>query len=108
MSYKKSSKEFTPKELADAFVFPVKLSPKQQRVADQKLAEARKRSLEKMTEKERLTGNLMGLKFRMEDYFKSDKLNSEYSFAYFLMLANKAVMIRRQRKFVTGGISAKS
>jgi hypothetical protein len=172
MSYKKLSKEFTSKELAEAFVFPVKLSLKEQREADQKLAEARKRSLEKMTEKERLTGNLMGLKFRMEDYFKSDKFNSEYSFAYFLklyiellgrkrrefageigidetllsqfinkhrmppdympirlelhsnnlvlaeywlrvvekdrereMLANKAVMIKRERKFVTGGVS---
>ena len=68
MSYKKLSQKFTPKELAEAFVFPVKLSPKQQRVADQQLADARKKSLEKMTEEERLTGNLMGLKFRMEDF----------------------------------------
>lgn len=172
MSYKKLSQELTPKELAEAFVFPVKLSPRQQRVADQQLAEARKKSFGKMTEGERLTGNLMGLKFRMEDYFKSDKLNSEYSFAYFLklyvellgrkrrefaseigidetllsqfinqhrvppdymairlelhsnnlvpseywfrvmekdrereMLSNKAVMMKKERKFVTGGIS---
>ncbi len=30
MSYKKLSQEFTPKELAESFVFPVKLSPKKQ------------------------------------------------------------------------------
>jgi hypothetical protein len=127
-----------------------------------------------MTDEERLTGNLMGLKFRMENYFKSDKLSGEYSFAYFLklyieflsrkrrefaseigidetllsqfinqhrvppdymairlelhsnnlvpseywfrvmekdrereMLSNKAVMMKRERKFVTGGISVR-
>jgi len=27
LSYKKLSQEFTPKELAEAFIFPVKLSP---------------------------------------------------------------------------------
>ena len=72
MSYKKLLQKFTPKELAEAFIFPVKLSPKQQREADQQLSEALKRSREKMTKEERLAGSLMGLKFRMEDYFKVD------------------------------------
>ena len=35
MSYKKLLQEYTPKELAEAFVFPVKLPPKKQREADQ-------------------------------------------------------------------------
>lgn len=68
MNYKKLLQEYTPKELADAFVFPVKLSPKKQREADQQLAEALRQSREKMTKEERLAGILMGLKFRMEDY----------------------------------------
>ena len=174
MSYKKLLQEFTPKELAEAFVFPVKLSPKQQREADQQLSDALKRSRKEMTKEERLAGSIMGLKFRMEDYFKTDKPNEEYSFGYFLrkyielleckrqefaaeigidetllsqlvnrhrmppdyipirlelhsnnsilgeywlkviekdrekeMLSNKAVMMKRERRFVTGGISVR-
>jgi len=67
MSYKKLSLEFTPEELAESFIFPVKLSAKQKKVADQQLAEAIKKSREKMTVEERLAGRLMGLKFRMKD-----------------------------------------
>jgi transcriptional regulator with XRE-family HTH domain len=39
-----------------------------------------------MTLAERLTGRLIGLKFQMEDYFRSEKPSSEYSFGYFLKL----------------------
>lgn len=86
MSYKKLSQEYSAEELADSFVFPVKLSAKQQKAADLQLAEAREKVQEQMTEKERLTGRLMGLKFQMEDYFRSEKPGSEYSFGYFLKL----------------------
>ena len=172
MSYKKLSQKYTPQELAQAFVFPTKLSPRKQREADRQLTEALKNSREKMTKEERLAGSLMGLKFRMEDYFKSDAIISEYFFGYFLkeyinllerkrrefaleigidetmlsqlinrhrmppeyipirlelhsnnsipaeywlkvtekdrekeMLSNKAAMMKKQRKFVTGAIS---
>ena len=98
MSYKKLSKEFTPEELADAFVFPVKLSPKKQREADKQLAEALQKSREKMTKEERLTGSLMGLKFRIQDYFQSDKSASEYSFGYFLKLYIE-FLERKRREF---------
>jgi len=80
MSYKKLLQELSPQELAESFVFPVKLSAKQQKAADLLLTEARQKVREKMTDTEKLTGRLMGLKFRMEDYFRADKPNSEYSF----------------------------
>jgi hypothetical protein len=98
MSYKKLSQEFTPKELAEAFIFPVKLSPKKQKEADKQLAEALRVSREKMTKEERLTGSLMGLKFRMEDYFKADKANKEYSFGYFLK-EYISILERKRREF---------
>lgn len=98
MSYKKLGQKFTPEELAGAIVFPVKLSPKQQREAEKQLAGAREKSLGKMTEGERLTGSLMELKFRMKDYFKSDELNSEYSFAGFLKLYIE-LLGRKRREF---------
>lgn len=100
MSYKKLSQEFAPEELAESFIFPVKLSPKQKKSADLQLAEARKKVQAEMTVEDRLASGLMGLKFRMEDYIKSDKLNSEYSFAYFLKLYIE-ILGRKRRKFAT-------
>jgi hypothetical protein len=44
MSYKKLRKKFTPEELADAFVFPVKLTAKQKKEAAEQLAAARKKN----------------------------------------------------------------
>lgn len=97
MSYKKLLQEYSPKDLAESFVFPVKLSAKQQKSADLQLAEARQKLREKMTDAEKLTGRLMGFKFRMEDYFRAEKPNNEYSFGYFLKLYVELLDIKRRR-----------
>jgi len=96
MSYKKLLHEHSPKELVESFVFPVKLSAKQQKAADLQLAEAREKAREKMTAEEKLTGRLMGLKFRMEDYFRAEKPNTEYSFGYFLKLYIELLDMKRR------------
>ena len=70
MSYKKLLQKHSPQELVESLVFPIKLSRRQQKVADLHLTEARQKAQEKMTVKEKLVGRLMGLKFQMEDYFK--------------------------------------
>jgi hypothetical protein len=98
MSYKKLLEEFTPDELAESFIFPVKLSAKQKKLGDQQLTEALKKAREKMTKEEELAGNLMGLKFRMEDYFKSNQTRGEYSFGYFLKLYID-LLERKRREF---------
>jgi hypothetical protein len=98
MSYKKLSQEFTPKELAESFIFPVKLSDKQKKLADRQLAEAMKKSRENLTDDERLTGRLLGLRFRMTDYFTSDKPKEEYSFSHFLKLYIE-LLERKRREF---------
>jgi hypothetical protein len=98
MSYKKLSQEFTPEELAESFIFPVKLSAKQKKLADQQLAEAIKKSRENMSEEERLSGRLLGLKLRMKDYFESDKPKKDYSFGYFLKLYIE-LLDRKRRQF---------
>jgi hypothetical protein len=96
MSYKKLLQEHSPKDLAESFVFPVKLSAKQQRAADLQLAEARQKAREKMTAEVKLTGRLMGLKFRMEDYFRAEKPDPEYSFGYFLKLYIELLDMKRR------------
>lgn len=96
MSYKKLLQENNPKDMAESFVFPVKLSAKQQKSAELQLAEARQKAREKMTDAEVLTGRLMGLKFRMEDYFRAEKPNSEYSFGFFLKLYIEMLDLKRR------------
>lgn len=60
------------------------------------MAEARQKLREKMTDAEKLTGRLMGLKFRMEDYFWAEKPNNEYSFGYFLKLYIELLDMKRR------------
>lgn len=96
MSYKKLLEEHSPKDLVDSFVFPIKLSAKQQKASDLELAEARQKAREKMTETENLTGRLMGFRFQMEDYFRADMPNKEYSFGYFLKLYIARLEMKRR------------
>jgi len=84
MSIKKLFEEHTPEELVEAFVFPVKLTAKQQREADQQLAEHRSKRRAEMSEAEKLNFKLQQLKFRLEDYINADQYKPEYTFGYFL------------------------
>lgn len=85
MSYKKLLKEHTPEELAEAFVFPVKLTAKQKKEAAKQLAEARKRTQQEMTEQDRLISRLFQIRFQLENYIDSKEYNPELTFGYFLM-----------------------
>jgi len=84
MSIKKLFEQHTPEELAESFVFPVKLTAKQQREAGIQLAEHRAKRREEMTEAEKLNLRLLQLKFRLEDYITEEQYNPEYTFGYFL------------------------
>jgi plasmid maintenance system antidote protein VapI len=86
MSYKKLRKKFTPEELADAFVFPVKLTAKQKKEAAAQLATARKRTQAEMTDETKFSLNAFGLRFRIEDYLKEDIFDPERTFGSFLKM----------------------
>jgi hypothetical protein len=73
MSHKKHLHRYSSNELADAIVFPVKLTPSQQKEAVDRLAQIRKREQEEMTEDVRLFLNAFQLKFQEEDFGGSDK-----------------------------------
>lgn len=83
MSYKKLLKQYTPEELAESFVFPVKYTVKQQQEADRALAEARRKSQAEMTEDQKIKLNLYQLKFQLEDYLK-EEYNPALNFGHFL------------------------
>ncbi len=75
---------YSDEEIADAFVLPQKLTKRQQASAALELVKARKKSLGGMSEIDKLTANLLQLKFQLEDYIKSEDFNEEKSFGYFL------------------------
>jgi hypothetical protein len=84
MSIKKILNKYTPAEIAEAFVLPVKLTAKQKQEADRQLAEHRAKRASEMPEEEKLQLQLMQLKFQLEEYVSSDRYDPGFTFGYFL------------------------
>jgi len=84
MSIKKIFEQYTPAEIADAFILPVKLTAKQKQEAARQLAAHREKRRAEMTGAEKLNIKLMQLKFQLEDYVKQEEYNPQFSFGYFL------------------------
>jgi len=83
MKTKKLSTKHTPEELAEAIVFPVTLTQTQKKEAREQLAAARKGQKE-MTGDDRLSLNVLQLKFQLEDYIQNKEFNPELTFGHFL------------------------
>jgi plasmid maintenance system antidote protein VapI len=81
MGYKKLRKKFTPEELADAFVFPVKLTAKQKKEEAELLAIARKAG---MTDETKFNLNAVGIKHGIEDALKEKTFDPDHTFGLFL------------------------
>ena len=76
-------KKYTLEEIADAFVFPVELTAKQQKEAKEELAKARKKGQEEMSEETRIELNLLSLRFRIEDYINKKDFDPTKTFSSF-------------------------
>ncbi|PQJ11705.1 hypothetical protein CJD36_007885 [Flavipsychrobacter stenotrophus] len=76
----------TPAELAEAYVFPVKLTKKQKEEAVAQLSEARAKLRKEITQEEVLSLKLMRFKLLLEKYIKSTEFKIDYSFGYFLSI----------------------
>lgn len=103
MSYKKLRKKFTPEELADAFVFPVKLTAKQKKEAAKQLAAARKKTQAEMTDETKFSLRAFGIRFRIEDYLKEERFDPERTFGSFLKMYIE--LMEKSRKKMAEDIS---
>lgn len=103
MSVKKLLEKYSEEEIASSFVISRKLSPKQKAIADQQLAEGRKKVQQEMTEKQRLALNLLQLRFQIEDYLKSNKIEPDLNFGHFL--GAYIALLNRKRKIFADEIS---
>jgi plasmid maintenance system antidote protein VapI len=86
MSYKKLRKKFTPEELADAFVFPVKLTAKQKKESAELLAATRKITHGEMSAEAKFSINACGLRMHIEDYLKQKTFDPDLTFGFFLKM----------------------
>lgn len=77
-------RKYTLEEIADAFVFPIELTPAQQKEAKEQLAAARKKSQEEMSVETRIELNLFGLRFRLEKYIKRKDFDPALTFGSYL------------------------
>lgn len=84
MKTEKLEKTYTPKELAESFVFRAKLSGKQKKETDRELAEARKKTREKSHPNDALLLRLLQLKYQMEEYSSNAPFDANRSFGFFL------------------------
>jgi len=66
-----------------SFVSP-KLSEVERLKINQEFSEIRRRSESNKSDEERLYAKILQLKFQIEDYIKSDKLDEQMTFGYFL------------------------
>lgn len=75
--------QYTPEELAESFVFPVKYTARQQKEADRALAEARQKSQAAMIEDQKIELDLYQLRFQLESYLK-ESYDPALNFGHFL------------------------
>lgn len=78
------SKKYTPRELAESFVFRTELTHKEKEESDNALRTLRKKAVTEMSEGQKLSMNLLGLKYEMEDYAKTQVHDLGKTFGMFI------------------------
>jgi plasmid maintenance system antidote protein VapI len=99
MSYKKLRKKFTPEELADAFVFPVKLTAKQKKEEAELLAVMRKITRGEIPAEARFSIHACGLRMHIEEYLKQKTFDPDLTFGFFLKMYINDVIEKNNNEF---------
>jgi hypothetical protein len=84
MSVKSILKEFSPEEIADAFVLPHGLTKKAKAKADAELLAVLSEKRATLSGEKKLEYNLLQFKFQMEDYINGNSYSDEFTFGHFL------------------------
>ena len=84
MKTNKLLEKYTPKELADSFVFRTKLKAKERKESDMQLNEMRKKIQNESTPNQLLLSRLLQLKYQMDDYSNNAPYDINRSFGFFL------------------------
>ncbi len=91
-----AKKIYTREELAEAVVFPITLTAKEKKEAAEQLKAARVKTQQEMTASDRVTIQLLQLKFQIEDYIDSKEYDPKRHFGYFLKRYIDILQIKRK------------
>ena len=94
--YQKLSKKYTDEEITEFAMIPQDLTPEEQEQSNAKFREFRLKWLEKRTEEERIMGDLVQLRFKLEDYLKEKNYDEDKSFGKYL--EEYARILKRTKK----------
>jgi plasmid maintenance system antidote protein VapI len=86
MTRKKTFAQIDSTEAVRSFVFPTELSEDQKRKASELLKIARRNSQGQITEEEKLSAELLQLRFQLEDYINNQEFLLNRRFGYFLKI----------------------
>ncbi|MDZ7878733.1 MAG: hypothetical protein U5L45_13720 [Saprospiraceae bacterium] len=97
---KNKGKKLTEQEEVEAFIYPHGLSASEKAEADEEIRTFRMLCLKQMTEKDKITSDLLRLKFQIEDYIQQGTYSEQYGFNVFLQQYLK-ILNKKQRLFST-------
>ncbi len=80
----KQNNNLNEQEMAEAYIYPHGLTAAEKTTADAELKTLRLQRLKQMSAEEKMYGNLLGLKYQMEDYLKRGAFSEKCSFGAFL------------------------
>ena len=78
------SEKYSPEELAESFIFPIRQTKKQKDEADKTLGEFLRSRRATTSPELKLKGALLQLRFQIEDYLKEMNFDENKTFGYFL------------------------
>ncbi|HEY9046914.1 MAG TPA: helix-turn-helix domain-containing protein [Ohtaekwangia sp.] len=77
-------KKYSRAEVAEGLIKPLRLSDKKMKEANAEMLKVLKNHRENLSSGERLKGQLLQLKFQIEDYLREESFDSERRLGYFL------------------------
>jgi hypothetical protein len=84
-------------ELAESYIFPVKLNKAEKAKADKDLSESIAKRRSALTEEDRLKGRLLQLRLQIQDYLNSAEFDKRRTFAFFLTSYIQSLNIRQSQ-----------
>ena len=82
--YEKLRKQYTDKELAEAFVFPPDMDEEEKKKADEEFWEFRRKQMLNRTSEEKILSSLLSIKYHIEDYAKERQFDEGQGVGHYL------------------------
>jgi len=100
--YQELRKKYTDEEIVESFVFNETLTPEEEKEVREEFRKLRLEQLKNMSEADILFGQLMKMKLQLQDYFKQQKYDAQFSFPN--QLKRYISLTKRSNKEIAGNL----